>query len=146
MSSSPKVSTFNPLDFFSFASWCYDVKPAIASSSLIRTIINRAYYAALISAREATKISTKGSDGHTNVVTALRRIDVYAANKLDSLRLKRRKADYELNCQLTDRDAMISLGESREVLYNLGCSIPPGKPYSIDYLDHSRFLTTNTSK
>lgn len=134
-------ATFTPADFFALATWLYDTKPDQVSPCLVRTIISRAYYAALISARDYTKSSTIGKGGHKTVIAALRQHDPYAASKLDSLRLKRTQADYKTDSGLTTRDAQISLQASREVLYASNCVQTPGKPYTADFLDCSLFMS-----
>ena len=133
-------SSFDPGGFFALASWLYDTKTAAPSSCLVQTIISRAYYAALISARDFTNSSTTGPGGHRNVVAALRQIDAYAASKLEALRVKRGKADYSVNEEPSVRDAQISLLESRAVLYASKGTVPSGKPYTTDYLDSSSFV------
>jgi hypothetical protein len=144
MSSSPKASSFNPAEWYSLASWLFDTKPVLSSQCLRRTIIGRAYYAALICAREATGSKTVGQGGHENVVKALRGCNSTAAGKLDSLRLKRQSADYFPDKDVTVRDVEISLMDSRTILNALGKmppDIPPhNKPYPHDYLDSSKFL------
>jgi len=129
-----------PTDIFSLATWLDDTKTTSPPSSLIRTIINRAYYAALISARELTNTPTSGPGGHTNVVNALRSIDPYIANQLNSLRLSRQKADYDFSNCLNARDARAALVISRLVLFLYDDNLPPGKPYQSDFLDSSKFL------
>lgn len=145
MSLSPKANSFNPAEWYSLASWLFDTTPALSSQCLRRTIIGRAYYAALICARDATGSSTTGQDGHRNVVNALRRSKSTAADKLDSLRLLRHKADYSLNEDITSREVEIGLKSSRTVLSELGL-LPKSvallnKPYSYDYLDSSKFMS-----
>jgi len=70
-----------------------------------------------------------------------------AAEKLDSLRLKRHKADYSTDKDISPREVEIFLKDSRTVLRELGMlppDIPPhNKPYSADYLDSSKFLSSN---
>ena len=96
---SPKAEPnfFDPADFYAFASWLNLAKPSSSSQALRRTIVGRAYYAALICARDATRSSTSGGSGHKNVVTALKQKNHTAGSKLDELRLKRQKADYDLS-------------------------------------------------
>ena len=145
MSSSPKANPFNPAEWYSLASWLFDTKPAMSSQCLRRTIIGRAYYAALICAREVTGSKTVGQGGHNNVVKALRGSNSTAAVKLDSLRLKRQSADYFPDKEVTVRDVEISLMDSRTVVNALGKTppdVPPhNKPYSHDYLDSGKFLS-----
>jgi hypothetical protein len=129
-----------PANLFSFAQWLCDTKPQNPSACLINTIVNRAYYAALICVRDTTGAKTTGSGGHINVVNALRLQNQSAANKLNSLRIKRCKADYTNNT-LSVRDAVISVSESREVLFSMNCRLDVGKTYSDDFLDSSCFLS-----
>lgn len=147
MSSSPKVNPFNPAEWYSLASWLFDTAPASSSECLRRTVIGRAYYAALICARDATGSSTLGQEGHRNVANALRKSNSTAADKLDSLRLKRHKADYSIGEDISPREVEICLKDSRTVLRELGMlpqdNPPRNKPYSENYLDSSKFLVKN---
>ena len=144
MSLSPKVDSFNPAEWYALARWLFDTAPALSSECIRRTIIGRAYYAALICARDATGSSTIGQNGHANVVAALRKKSTVAAGKLDSLRLTRHKADYSVSEKISPRDVEICLKDSRTVLHELGSlpeSVPPhNKPYSNNYLDSKKFL------
>lgn len=145
MLSSPKANQFNAAEWYSLASWLFDTKPVISSECLRRTIIGRAYYAALICARDATGSSTTGPEGHRNVVNALRKRNYTAADKLDSLRLKRHKADYSIDEDISPRVVEICLKDSRAVLSELGMLpqeiAPHNKPYAHDYLDSNKFLS-----
>lgn len=144
MSSSAKANRFTSFDFFSLAQWCHDTMSPTCPPAMTRTIINRAYYAALLYARDITKSSTVGIDGHKNVVKALKAIDSYAGNKLDSLRIMRHKADYEMSASISVREAAISIAAAREILFTLKCpNLTPNKPYTENYLDKSLFLPTN---
>ena len=147
MSSSPKANPFAPAEWYSFASWLFYTKPALSSECLRRAIIGRAYYAALICARDATGSSTTGPEGHKNVVNALLKSNSTAADKLNALRLKRQKADYFTDQDISVREVEICLKDSHSVLRELGKlppDIPPhSKPYSADYLDGRKFLSSN---
>lgn len=144
MLSSHKANPFNPAEWYSLASWLYDTKPASVSQSIRRTIVSRAYYAALICARDATQSNTVGPDGHKNVVDALSEKNPNAGNKLNSLRLKRHSADYKLEDEITDRDVYTSLINSRAVLDALGATpknvAPHNKPYAQNFLDSDKFI------
>ncbi len=145
MSSSPKVNEFNPVEWYSLACWLFDTKPDASSQCLRRTIIGRAYYAALICAKDMTRSSTSGNDGHKNVVNALRAKHGTAADKLNALRLKRQAADYIMDKDISPREVEICLNDSRRVLIELGklpSDIPPhNKPYPNNYLDSKKFLS-----
>lgn len=142
MSLSPKAEPdiFDPADFYAFASWLNSTKPGASSQALRRTIVGRAYYAALICARDATKTSTSGLGGHKNVVTALKQKNHTAGSKLDELRLKRHKADYESD-ELTPREVEIALKAALVVLQALGKFVDNSAPFKCDYLDPARFLS-----
>ncbi|MGZ8257269.1 MAG: hypothetical protein ACXWTX_05815 [Gallionella sp.] len=145
MSSSPKANLFNPADWYSLASWLYDTSTSSSEQCVRRTIISRAYYAALICARDATKSNTIGQDGHVNVVKALTKKSSFAGNKLNSLRLKRHAADYRLDEVITPMDVSTSLKSALAVLSELGQApqvlASQNKPYSDDYLDSSKFIS-----
>lgn len=130
--------SFDPVNFFSFATWLEQTKPGQPSQVLIRTIINRAYYAALISARNFTNTDTRG--GHGRVIRALRKHDTSAGSKLDSLRVLRQKADYQEGQTLTEREALRSLVESRQILFVLGVAPVSVRPYEADFLSSVKFL------
>lgn len=133
-------SQFDFVEFFSLAQWLNDTKPDHPSQCILRTIINRAYYSALISARDFTGASSTGQSGHTTVIDALRsRGKSYEANKLNSLKLQRVKADYKSTTSFTVRDIQICLQDSRIVLYAANCAPTSTKPYSQDFLDRSKF-------
>lgn len=147
MSSSPKANSFNPAEWYSLARWLFDTKPTLSSQCLRRTIVGRAYYAALICARDITGSKTVGQGGHENVVNALRSRNSTAAGKLNSLRLLRQTADYFPEKDISSREVEICLNDSRTVLRELGMlpqdNPPHNKPYSENYLDSSKFLAKN---
>jgi len=136
------VAPFSFSEYFFLAEWLLDTSPKTPHQSVLRTIISRAYYSALISAREFTGVDSKAKDGHRLVIEALRKTgQAEAANKPASLKLRRNNADYNLASSFTSRDASICLLDSREVLYAAKTSIPRAKTYSQDYLDSSKFCT-----
>lgn len=144
MLSFPKANSFNPAEWYSLARWLFDTKPEQSSQCLRRTIVGRAYYAALICARDITGSKTVGQGGHENVVNSLRSHNSLAAGKLNSLRLLRQTADYFPGRDISSREVEICLNDSRIVLRELGM-LPPdisphNKPYPDDYLDGSKFL------
>ncbi|WP_143005492.1 hypothetical protein [Desulforhopalus singaporensis] len=122
------------------ATWLYDTRPASPEPVLLRTVVNRAYYAALITARDYTGSSTVGNRGHGNVVDALRSVSSHASNSLDAMRLLRRQADYELGTAITEREACRSITYARQILYDLGVQLSLGKEYSFDFLDTDKFV------
>jgi hypothetical protein len=144
MSLSPKVSEFNPAEWYSLARWLFDTKPDASSQCLRRTIIGRAYYAALLCARDTTNSSTFEKGGHVNVINALKAKYSIAAKKLDALRRKRQVADYMMEEDISSRDVEICLNDSRIVLFELGklpSDVPPhNKPYLDNYLNGNKFI------
>jgi hypothetical protein len=131
---------FDFVEFFSLAQWLYDTKPEPPSQCILRTIVNRAYYSALISVRDYTGANSEGLSGHSNVIQALRANGKgREANKLNSLKLKRVDADYKSATFFTARDIQICLQDSRLVLYAASCAPTSAKPYSQDFLDRSKF-------
>lgn len=147
MSSSPKANSicFDAAEFYAFASWLNHTKPAMSSQALRRTIIGRAYYAALICASASTGAPTHGQDGHLNVVRALKKRDFNAGNKLDALRLTRQNADYK-SADLTPRDVGTSLQAALVVLQALGKAPSGPRPFNADYLDPNLFLSVSDAK
>ena len=81
-----------------------------------RSIINRAYYAAFLTARDNAGITSK-RDVHKAV------IDYYinagnfcVSNKLSSMRNHRRKSDYDLNSPITLQDVRDVLRDSKQLI------------------------------
>lgn len=136
---------FDFVEFFSLAQWLYDTKPEPPSQCILRTIVNRAYYSALISARDFTGTSSGGAGGHNNVIRALRENGkIREANKLNSLKLKRVDADYKTTTTFTVREIQICLEDTRLVLFAASCAPTSLRPYSKDFLDQSKFCTGHT--
>jgi hypothetical protein len=133
----------DPAELIFFATWLDRIKPNPPSEILIRTIINRAYYAALISASRFTCTPTNTKEnkgGHVNVINALKRHNMIVGNKLNALRLKRHEADYEFHKNLSVQDASVSLLNSREILYSINPSLPAlEQPTTTAYIDISKF-------
>ncbi|WP_221064524.1 hypothetical protein [Methylomagnum ishizawai] len=144
MSSSRSVNTGSPVfdfaEFYVLASWLYNTQTEPHRETIKRTIIGRAYYAALICARDFTGAATTGSQGHKAVVDALKRRNSLAGNNLDALRQLRHKADYEAAAIIADRDVGIALRNSLIVLNEVGKTFAGGKPYTADFLDPSKFM------
>lgn len=133
------IPQFEPVEFYSFASWLYKTRPSVASQSLKRTIIARAYYAALLSARDKTGLSTNGPNGHSDIIRELKRIDLIAGNNLSALNIARRGADYEYGAVFSEKDLIVSLRNARQILERLGL-INKGDPAcSVNYVDATKF-------
>lgn len=98
----------------------------------LRTLISRAYYGALIVARDARQIPTKGEkSGHQSVINAFAGVnaqDDAVADSLRTLRSLRERADYEPACNLSGSDGDRALSSSRRVLQTLNAfPARPGK-------------------
>ena len=145
MSLSRNADTTSPaFDFaelYALASWLHATQTEPHAEAIKRTIIGRAYYAALICARDFTGATTIGPQGHKMVVNALKLRNSRAGNNLDTLRQIRHKADYEASASISDRDVGIALRNALIVLNATGKTIADGKPYTSDFLDPSKFMT-----
>lgn len=130
---------FEPVEFYRFASWLYSTKPDASADVLKRTIIGRAYYAALLAGSNATGTPTAGHKGHQDVIDAVRRLDSRAGNRLSAMNLARRSADYQMQF-VNDRDVMNTLGGARVVLESLGLLNSADPAFTADYLDKNKFL------
>lgn len=130
---------FEPREFYHFASWLYAVRPAVSEDALKRTIIGRAYYAALLGGSKKTGTSTVGKNGHNDVINAVQSVDSQAANQLRSMIKLRRKADYE-DTKMNERDVQLCLRGAKVVLVNLGYMAANDPEYSMDYLDKTKFM------
>lgn len=118
---------FSPAEFYTLAQGLH--LQARQDGAPLRTLISRAYYGALIVARDARQLPTRGEGGHERVIKA------YADNSLVSdnlrkLRTLREKADYEPMTPLTGNDGQMALSCSKRVLHTLGAlpSQPPTTP------------------
>lgn len=113
---------FNAASFYSVADEMR--MKSNADGAHLRTMISRAYYGALIVARDARQISTRGQQGsHQQVINAFagnNSSDSLVADSLRSLRKLREKADYEPNVPLTRQDGINALAASKRVLHTLG--------------------------
>lgn len=84
----------------------------------LRTLISRAYYGALIVARDAKGLSTKGRNGHEQVIQAYKDTasNEVIADALSKLRTLREKADYQPCCDLSKSDGERALASCKKVL------------------------------
>jgi len=106
--------SFNPTEFYEFSSWLNAKLPATGfQQSVARTIISRAYYAALLNSSDVTGTRTLG--GHVDVINAIRSRNSNVGNKLQSLKLLRQKADYE-KPDVMQSDINKALRDSKSIL------------------------------
>lgn len=93
----------------------------------LRTCISRAYYGALIVARDAKRLSTQGPGGHDNVINAYltgNHTDAVIGESLRSLKKLRKKADYDPHLPCSKTDGTNALTYSSKVLKMLGVKPP----------------------
>jgi hypothetical protein len=111
----------NPVDFYHQAvRWFAD--SADQTSVTARSTVSRAYYAALLVARDAKGITTT-QDTHRVTVARYKggsANDVTIGNRLDMIRVLRVRADYEMTRTCVRREAGEALKRSRELLMKLG--------------------------
>lgn len=115
---------FDPVEFFHLAEFLYSEQKHQAG---YRATIGRAYYAAMLFARNKAGISSRGVGGHQSVVNFYRaNSDANLAvigNRLDDLRASRANSDYECTIVISSREAGKCLAQSREILNKLGCTL-----------------------
>lgn len=106
--------------------------------TIARTIVNRAYYAALLHASNVTGVSTSGKQGHKDIVNALKNRNLSAGNTLDELRLWRQDADYGSAVIPSNRPGQ-AIKKAHSLLKYFGIVDkrfdPDCKPYTSDFLD-----------
>lgn len=101
-------------------------------SAAVRTTMSRAYYGALIEARNARGISTRGQGGHQRVIDAYEALGTkegdQIARDLKTLRDFREAADYEPNTPCDSRQAFRATQHANKVLLALGIQPEPDRP------------------
>ncbi len=112
---------FDPVEFFHIARKLYKESKDMDSGTA-RTCINRAYYAAFLVAHEKSKSKSDGVGVHTEVIAHYKKKTPKLGNQLSTLFYKRKKADYELNGNLsiTKRESGKAISQAKEILESLG--------------------------
>lgn len=95
----------------------------------LRAMLSRAYYSALICARDAKSIppATKGTGSHEAIIQAYMGIDAQndqLADHLNDLKTLRVKADYQPGYDLKPDEGLTALSKAKWVLRTLG-RLPP---------------------
>ncbi len=118
---------FSPAAFYTVAEELRH--KATADGAHLRTLISRAYYGALIVARDAKGLPTRGDSGHERVIQAYmgNAHDNAVADRLKQLRDLRVKADYQPGTSLTGADGLKALAGCKAVLHALD-ALPPRTP------------------
>lgn len=100
-----------------------------ADSAALRSCISRAYYGALLSARDARQLSTVGAGGHDNVIDHYKNtgdpIDRAIADSLRVMKRLRKKADYDLNEDCTKQEGGDAMIQASKVKGFLKRAAPP---------------------
>ncbi|MDO9013298.1 MAG: hypothetical protein Q7U84_00750 [Polynucleobacter sp.] len=113
-----------PLDFYRFAINLYESHESEIDS---RVIIGRAYYSAFLYARDSAGLSSKGSNGHQQVINYYKNLkdptSRYVANAIDNLRAYRQDSDYEMSKIIPLKDVGSALSTSKKILETLGCKV-----------------------
>ncbi len=110
---------FQPATFYTVA---HELRVnATMDGGHLRTLISRAYYGALIVARDAKNLSTKGESGHLAVISAYAgsASDEIIADALKTLRGLRVKADYQPEWNLSRGDGDMALANCKKILKQL---------------------------
>jgi hypothetical protein len=86
--------------------------------AVIRTVVSRAYYGAMLAARDKAKISSTSAAIHQKVIDHYKASPATQAigNRLDTMRLMRNDADYQVTQAVAAREARKALEMAREVL------------------------------
>lgn len=88
--------SFNPKEFLRLAN---DLASNVHDEASLRSAVGRAYYAAMLQAREQLGIPGHRRTIHRMVIGRLKRADRAAGDQLDKLETLRGEADYELVVQ-----------------------------------------------
>lgn len=120
---------FEPKSFCAFAAslgerWPHD-------ESAARTAMSRAYYGALIEARDAARVNTRGKGGHQRVIDTYSskgsREGAQIARDLGTLRGLRECADYEPHTPCSGREAYQAVALAHKVLMALSITPEPAR-------------------
>ena len=114
--------SFDPNEFVELARRL--IASANPSQAELRTSVSRAYYAVHLRAREqlvsAGKIvRTRTGEEHRLVIEALRSAGRSEGDQIDSLRIQRRRADYEINQTISLTDARLAVALATAIYASL---------------------------
>lgn len=109
---------FDPVDLYQFAGNLYRQNSGLEAEQ--RTIINRAYYSAFLSAKRISKIKNSSGSVHNEVIVYFaKRPNRNISNQLLQLKVLRQVADYDLDSIITSRQAGQSLKLASQILKEL---------------------------
>lgn len=111
---------FDPTEFYDQAGRWF---AAAKDEATLRSVVSRAYYAALLAARSKAGIADTSAKTHEITVNFYRTggsaIHTRIAARLDNMRIARNHADYELSRICVAREAGESLKYSQKVLVDV---------------------------
>lgn len=84
-----------------------------------RSIINRAYYGAFLTARDKAGIKNSGGSIHKEVIDYYQTRVSKVSNNLSVLKKLRQKADYEIHKDVTRTEARQSCSKARSIVESL---------------------------
>lgn len=111
--------SFDPVDYYHFASWLFKQNPP-HEEARTRAVIAKAYYGAFLAARNKAKIQNNSSAVHEAVQKHYAQKNAKLANRLDDLRKRRNEADYDTNSVVTSKQSGESLKLAAAILRELG--------------------------
>lgn len=85
----------------------------------LRNVINRAYYGAFLTARDAASIDNSSASVHHDVISHYQRRNPRIGSRLDDLKRMRQKADYRPDQDVSPREAKKCCTQARGVLNDL---------------------------
>ena len=85
----------------------------------LRNVINRAYYGAFLTARDAANITDSSGSIHKKVADHYSIYNSHLSNNLFALKKLRVKADYKPNSDVTNHDAQNSCRMAQSILNDL---------------------------
>jgi len=104
-----------PSDFYYFSCFSYDEKNILQEHEIVfRVCISRAYYSAILAASIDLGISTL--DGHSKIISRLKRKRSDMGNTLSALRHLRETSDYDINQEVTREDVVKALRDAKKLL------------------------------
>jgi uncharacterized protein (UPF0332 family) len=107
---------FNPVELYVFAG---DLYLNYQHEAAYRSVINRVYYAAFLSARKTARITNASGSIHNEVITYFEARDKKLYKNLKDLKALRSKADYLLTETVQKREAGESLRLGKNILTTL---------------------------
>lgn len=128
--------SFSATEFCNFAIWMRSKLPSNdPSQTVVRTIVSRAYYAALLTSSEETGIETK--QDHQGVINAVKKRRYDLGNTLHSLKLLRQKADYQRDVVVSLEDADVAIKAAKRILTYFSRSLCTPSPEYLILLEEA---------